>query len=175
MPRERPQPPPFEPEQLDRSLGRYLFAGLVFMALLVAGFGLYRVREPSLRQEAARQQKIDYRHIGRKLYARGCTSCHGKNGVGANAPVLNSKEFLESTSDEQIFALVAGGVPGTDMSAWSIDFGGNFTDEQVREIVTYIRSWEPKAPSVPDWRQGKPDAEGEPADEPKPTEGGSGG
>ena len=53
MPRERSTPPPFEPEALDRSLDRYLVAGLLFMAVLIAGFVIYRIREPSLRRDAA--------------------------------------------------------------------------------------------------------------------------
>ena len=40
MPRERPVPPPFEPEWLERSLNRYLAWGLAFMVLLVAGCSL---------------------------------------------------------------------------------------------------------------------------------------
>ena len=40
------------------------------------------------------------------------------------------------------------------MPAWSLDYGGTLTDEQVRQIVTYLRSLEPNAPSVPDWRTG---------------------
>ena len=40
------------------------------------------------------------------------------------------------------------------MSAWSLEFGGTLTDEQIRQITTYLRSLEPDAPSVPDWRQG---------------------
>ena len=50
--------------------------------------------------------------------------------------------------------LVSGGVSGTEMPAWSLDYGGTFTAEQVREVVTYLRSLEAKAPSVPTWRQG---------------------
>ena len=40
------------------------------------------------------------------------------------------------------------------MPAWSLDYGGTLTDEQVTQIVTYLRSLEPNAPSVPDWRSG---------------------
>ena len=53
MPKERPTPPPFEPAELERSLNRYLAVGLVFMVVLIAGFAAYRVREPSLRKDAA--------------------------------------------------------------------------------------------------------------------------
>jgi mono/diheme cytochrome c family protein len=155
MPRERPQPPPFEPEWLERSLDRYLALGLVFMVVLLAGFIAYRVREPSLRSDAQRQETATYRTIGSHLFKANCAQCHGQNATGGSAPTLNSKEFLKNTTDDQIRVLTSGGVSGSAMPAWSLDFGGTMTDEQVRQIVTYLRSLEPNAPSVPDWRQGK--------------------
>ena len=78
MPRERPQPPPFEPEWLERSLNRYLAWGLVFMILLLAGFVAYRVREPHLRTTATREQTTSYTAIGTQLFAASCAECHGK-------------------------------------------------------------------------------------------------
>ncbi len=154
MPRERPQPPPFEPEWLERSLDRYMFWGIVFMVVLVAGFFAYRVREPSLRKDAERAQTISYTKVGKKLFADSCAQCHGKNGVGGDSPTLNAKEFLKSTTDEQMRLLIAGGVSGSDMPAWGQDYGGTLTDEQVRQLVTYLRSLEATAPKVPDWRRG---------------------
>lgn len=155
MPRERPAPPPFEPVELERSLDRYLVAGLVFMLVLVGGFIAYRVREPTLRHDAAAAQQTSYRAIGTQLFANNCSSCHGKDATGGSAPTLNSKEFLASTTDAQIHTLIAGGVSGTDMPAWSLEFGGTLTDEQVNQLTTYLRSLEPNAPSVPNWRAGK--------------------
>jgi mono/diheme cytochrome c family protein len=154
MPRERPTPPPFESEDLERSLDRYLIWGLVFMIVLIAGFIAYRVREPTLRAEAAAAQTTSYRDIGTQLFGTNCSACHGKGANGGSAPILNAKEFLKSTTDDQIHALVAGGVPGTEMPAWSLAFGGTLTDEQIVQITTYLRSLEPKAPSVPKWRSG---------------------
>jgi mono/diheme cytochrome c family protein len=155
VPRERPQPPPFEPEWLDRSLNRYLSWGLVFMVLLLVGFVAYRVREPGLRRAATRAQTTSYAAIGQELFRANCAQCHGNDGTGGGAaPTLNSSQFLKNTSDDQIFALVSGGVSGTEMPAWSLDYGGTFTDEQVRQVITYLRSLEPHAPSVPAWRQG---------------------
>ncbi len=154
MPRERPQPPPFEPEWLERSLNRYLTWGLFFMVLLLAGFVTYGVREPTLRKNAQRAQTASYTSIGRKLFAADCAQCHGTNATGGgSAPTLNSTQFLKNTSDNQIFALVSGGVSGTEMPAWNLDYGGTFTDEQVRQVVTFLRSLEAHAPSVPTWRQ----------------------
>ena len=154
MPRDRPAPPPFETADLDRSLDRYLIFGLGFMLLLVAGFVAYRVREPTLRSDALASQQAAYRDIGTQLFATNCASCHGKSAVGGSAPVLNSQEFLKTTTDTQIQGLVTGGVPGTEMPAWGAAYGGTLTDEQVLQITTYLRSLEPNAPSVPAWRQG---------------------
>lgn len=154
MPRDRPTPPPFEPEWLDRSLDRYLTVGLVAMLVLIGGFLLYKVREPSLRAEAAVAQERSYRSIGGELFATTCASCHGAAGTGGGAPTLNSTEFLAATTDSQIQDLVTVGIPGTDMSAWGLDQGGTLTDEQIHQISTYLRSLEASAPSVPDWRRG---------------------
>ena len=156
MPRERPTPPPFEPAALERSLDRYLTVGLVFMILLIAGFVGYRVREPTLRADAKAQQEASYRAIGKQLFASSCASCHGDNATGGSAPVLNAKEFLKATSDQQIENIISGGISGTEMPAWNLAFGGTLTDEQVQQIATYLRSLEAKAPSVPNWRSGKP-------------------
>ncbi|HET9728107.1 MAG TPA: c-type cytochrome, partial [Acidimicrobiia bacterium] len=151
---ERPQPPPFEEEWLARSLNRYLTWGLVFMVLLLAGFAAYRLREPSLRHDATRQQQVRYQGLGATLFSANCAQCHGKEATGGSAPTLNSQQFLKSTTDEQMRVLISGGVSGSAMPAWSLDFGGTLTDEQVRQLVTFLRSLEPNAPSVPNWRSG---------------------
>jgi mono/diheme cytochrome c family protein len=155
MPREAPQPPPFETADLERSLDRYLIWGLVFMVVLIGGFFAYRVREPSLRADAKKAQTVAYRSAGRRLFVANCAECHGRNAEGGSGPTLNAKEFLKSTTDDQIHLLIAAGVSGSDMPAWSLDYGGTMTDEQVNELVTYLRSLEPNAPSVPAWREGK--------------------
>lgn len=154
MPRERPTPPPFEAEALARSTDRYLTAGLVFMLVLIGGFVTYTVREPDLRSTAKAEQEATYRDLGAQLFDKNCASCHGKGAIGGDSPRLDAKEFFKLTTDEQMHNLVATGVSGTEMPAWSIDYGGALTDEQVNQLVTYIRSLEPNAPSVPGWRKG---------------------
>jgi mono/diheme cytochrome c family protein len=155
MPRERPKPPPFEPEELERGLDRYLTVGLVFMVLLLVGFATYKLREPSLREDARVAQEQSYQAIGQELFDKNCSSCHGKGADGGSAPTLNAKEFLSTTTDQQMQLLIAGGVSGSDMQAWGLDSGGTLTDEQIRQLTTYLRSLEENAPSVPSWRRGK--------------------
>jgi len=143
-----------DPRWLERSLDRHYTVGLVFMLVLIVAFPLYRLREPHLRSEAKTQQTASYQRIGATLFQQSCASCHGAQATGGSAPTLNSKQFLSATSDGQIALIVTGGVPGSSMSAWSLDYGGPLTDEQIHQLVTYLRSLEPAAPSVPDWRTG---------------------
>ncbi len=145
----------FEPAWLARSLDRYLSVGLVFMAALIAAFPIYRIRESGLRADAAREQQVNDVAAGTSLFSTGCASCHGAAGTGGTAPTLNSKQFFASITDPQMAVLISTGVPGSSMSAWSQEFGGTLTADQIRQIVTYLRSLEPTAPSVPDWRTGK--------------------
>ena len=49
--------------------------------------------------------------------------------------------------------IVSSGIPGTAMPTWSIDLGGALTQQQIDDVVSYLRSLEPNAPSIPDWRQ----------------------
>ncbi len=156
MPRDAPKPAAFEPQWLQRSLDRHYTWGLVFMVVLILGFVLYGIQEPSLRARATREQQRTYAQLGEGLFANNCATCHGHAATGGTAPTLNAKQFLASTSDEQARLLISGGVSGTSMPAWSLDFGGPLTDEQIRQLVAYLRSLEPNASSVPDWRQGKP-------------------
>jgi mono/diheme cytochrome c family protein len=156
MPRDASKPAAFEPAWLQRSLDRHYAWGLVFMAVLILGFVLYGFQEPTLRARAAQEQQATYAHLGEDRFANNCASCHGRAATGGDAPTLNARQFLTATSDEQMRLLIAGGVSGTSMPAWSLDFGGPLTDEQIRQLVAYLRSLQPNAPDVPNWRQGKP-------------------
>ena len=82
-----------------------------------------------------------------------CAACHGDSGLGGTAPALNSQQFLTAANDDQIRSLTAVGVPGTQMSAYSLDFGGPLTLEQINALATYLRSLEPDAPDNLDWRE----------------------
>jgi mono/diheme cytochrome c family protein len=85
---------------------------------------------------------------GQKIYQAQCVSCHGTEGEGGVGPALNNRTVLKNTQDEVFFSIIRSGVPGTQMPAWSIDFGGPLTDEDVRDTVAFIRAWEPNAPEI---------------------------
>jgi mono/diheme cytochrome c family protein len=126
------------------------------MAVLALSFPAYRWREPALRRAALREQHVEYARLGAELFGRHCVACHGMDGTGNGvAPTLYAREFLGSATDPQITWLISGGVPGTVMTGWSLDQGGPFTDQQVLQVITYLRTWEATAPSVPGWRAGE--------------------
>lgn len=139
-------------EQLEASTNRVMLVGAGLILLLVLAFPLYRLVEPVNRDEARQEQLESLAVAGESNWSFNCASCHGLNGEGGVGPALNSKQFLESANNAQIEQLVAVGVPGSQMGAYSQDFGGPLTSEQIKAVVTYIRTWEPNAPDDPDWR-----------------------
>lgn len=149
---ERPPDP-----ALEESTNKWMRGGLVLMAIMVLAFPVYRLTEPDRRADAAESRVTELAAQGDELFALTCSGCHGQEGRGgATAPTLNAKEFLQSAVDQQIESLIATGVPGSQMSPYSLDFGGPFTQEQIVALATYLRSLESDAASVPEWRDGAP-------------------
>ncbi len=135
-----------------RQSQRWKWVGTLMILLLVVAFPVYKAVESSRRVDALRSQDAALIGSGLQLWGLNCAACHGLNGQGVSAPALNSQEFFQGTSDEQIAGIIRGGVPGTAMPAWWNEYGGPLTDQQITEVVAYIRSWEKTAPSCPDWR-----------------------
>lgn len=138
--------------ELEDSTNRLMLWGGILMLAMALAFPLYRVVEPVNREEARAENLASLVEQGQSIYALNCAACHGPNGEGGIGPALNSQQFFRSATDDQIRLLVSVGVPGTQMSAYDLDFGGPLTSEQIRAVVAYLRSWEPDAPDRPDWR-----------------------
>ncbi len=137
---------------LDRSTNRVMAIGAVLLFAMALVFPLYRWVEPSNR-EAAREANLDsLASTGENLWSFNCSACHGLNGEGGVGPALNSEQFLQAATNDQIAQIIAVGVPGTQMSAFSQDHAGPLTSEQIEALTIYVRSWESTAPDVPNWR-----------------------
>lgn len=127
---------------------RYIQIGLVFVVVMLLGLTLYALSEGERLVSAAEEFNSDRIQRGKQLYAAQCQACHGGNGEGGTGPALNSKKVLDSTPDSVFFSVIRSGVPNTQMPAWSVEYGGPLTDEDVRDIVTLLRSWQPTAPEI---------------------------
>jgi mono/diheme cytochrome c family protein len=151
-------------ESLEASTRKWMLAGLILMALFVLAFPLFRFYEPAQRADAREAQSSFFAAEGAELFEVSCAECHGPAGSGAIAPAIGSAEFLASVDDEQIQQLTALGVPGSEMVAYSNDYGGPMTQSEIRSIATYLRSLEEDAPSIPNWRAPLMDSDYTPAE-----------
>jgi len=143
-------------DELEAGTNRVMVYGAILLVAMAAVFPLYRLTEPSNRDEARQDNLDSLAETGEGIWNLNCSSCHGISGEGGSAPALNSKQFLQAATDPQIETFIAVGVPGSQMSAYSQDFAGPFTSEQIRAVTVYIRTWEEAAPDVPDWREPAP-------------------
>ena len=139
-------------EDIDVATNRIMMWGVGLLGAMVLAFPLYRFVEPANREEAREVQLVSLQEQGSDLFQLNCSACHGLNGEGGIGPALNSIQFLQASSDEQTALLIAVGVPGSQMSAYSLDHGGPLTSEQIKALATFIRSWEDDAPDIPYWR-----------------------
>lgn len=140
---------------IEASTNKWMQWGFFLIVIMVLAFPIYRISEPNRRAEAAEDRLTELAAQGNTLFELTCAACHGLEGTGGeDAPTLNAKEFLQFATDAQIASLTATGVPGSEMSPYSLDFGGPFTQEQITALTAYLRSLEEDAPSVPDWREG---------------------
>jgi mono/diheme cytochrome c family protein/uncharacterized protein (DUF302 family) len=95
---------------------------------------------------------------GAKLFANHCAACHGPNGEGGPgtgvtfsrprdlpilAPALNNAGFLAAASDGIIKATLMRGRRGTPMPNF---LKQGLSEAQLDDIVTYVRSFEKRAP-----------------------------
>ena len=125
-----------------------LIFGFALTLLILLGFAAYLMLEDARVAEAAEHLADERLNHGREIYNEQCASCHGSNGEGGIGTALNNKTRLQNTPDDVYFSVIRSGVPSSGMPAWSVDYGGPLTDEDIRSAVTYIRSWEPTAPII---------------------------
>ncbi len=127
---------------------RLMMVGVALTFLVIIGFSIYWLQDNTRLVKAAKDLTRERVSAGAKIYQAQCVACHGTQGEGGVGFVLNSKALLKNTPDEVFYSLIRSGVPNTKMPAWSINFGGPLTDEDVRNVVAFIRAWEPNAPEI---------------------------
>src|SRR6201981_1107431 len=80
-----------------------------------------------------------------------CALCHGLGARGGGrGPDLTRAQKKHARSDSEMFQTISNGIPGTAMPANGTNGQGvGMTDEEIWQIISYIRSVEVKAPSQP--------------------------
>jgi putative heme-binding domain-containing protein len=80
-----------------------------------------------------------------------CALCHGLGAHGGGrGPDLTRAQKKHAHSDAELFQVISNGIPGTVMPANGTNGQGvGMTDDEIWQIITYIRSVEVKAPARP--------------------------
>src|SRR6266496_4756302 len=88
---------------------------------------------------------------GESEFRINCALCHGLGAHGGGrGPDLTRAQKKHAHSDAEMFQIISNGIPGTAMPANGTNGQGvGMTDEEIWQIVTYIRQQEVKAPAQP--------------------------
>jgi cytochrome c oxidase cbb3-type subunit 3 len=77
---------------------------------------------------------------GLTLYLRNCEGCHGMSGRGGIAPEIGNPTFQTAASDDLILRTIRYGRVGTPMPAFQRADGAVFSDQDLADILAYVRS-----------------------------------
>ncbi len=143
-------------EQFRRGSGKYSYriavtAGTAFILVgATLWFGVHTEEtkpDPSAGNPIEATEESIAR--GKMLFEQNCIVCHGPEGRGdgpqaesLNPAPADIRQHLPYHTDPQFFTFISEGVAGTAMPAWGTDFGGGFTDDDIWNIINYLRTFQ---------------------------------
>ncbi len=86
----------------------------------------------------------------RENYQSYCQKCHGENGKGdgPGAAMLNPKprdytdcKAMQGKKDDELFKVIKEGGDSIGLSADMQPFGGNLSDDEIHEMVKFVRGF----------------------------------
>ena len=143
-----------EGKRLDFALG----ANLVMLTIIGISLPLYWLGEPGRQQGRDKDTARIFTNRGEEIYLEGaqCVTCHGVDGSGGStsfaltsetgefiaqvswqAPALNT--VLSRFSEDEVLHTLNYGRNGV-MPAWGAPGGGPLTEQQLQEVMFYLRS-----------------------------------
>jgi putative heme-binding domain-containing protein len=89
--------------------------------------------------------------LGEFQFRINCAFCHGLSGRGGGrGPDLTKAQKRHGNADADLFRTISQGVPGTAMPAGvNGGIGVGMTEEEIWQVITYLRSVQVKAPEKP--------------------------
>jgi putative heme-binding domain-containing protein len=128
-------------ESLPRRVGARLLFGTAALLTLLAATATVRAQEKNPYAGDAKVAKL-----GEYQFRSNCAFCHGLGARGGGrGPDLTRANKRHGTSDTEIFHNIHDGIPGTAMpAATNGGIGVGMSDEEIWQVITYIRSVEKK-------------------------------
>jgi putative heme-binding domain-containing protein len=121
--------------------------GIVWRALVCAMAALCVAGAAAAQAKNPYAGDANVAKLGESQFRSNCAFCHGLGARGGGrGPDLTRAQKRHGNSDEEIFHNIHDGIAGTAMPpATSGGIGVGMTDEEIWQVVTYIRSVEKKA------------------------------
>jgi mono/diheme cytochrome c family protein len=150
-------------EELETTrLNKTLSAALFLSVSLAVALPVYFLTESGRQEDFTEMFEEEAIHIGEMIYMEqspenpegfGCITCHGAEGVGGGAPFVDPRtgasitwsapalnDILFRYDEEEVRYWLVWGRPGSPMPAWGVEAGGPLNDQQLDEVIAYIRS-----------------------------------
>jgi mono/diheme cytochrome c family protein/Zn-finger protein len=128
-----------------------IFTAMVLTVTIAAFLSVYWLLEPHRVKVEAEKMRSEAAEKGKSLYRTHCARCHGETGGPQRGiKAINSKNYLKAVDDSILYKIVERGIPRTGMVALGDNEGGPLNQEQINQLVAFIRSWEKTAPALPE-------------------------
>ncbi len=128
------------------------YGALIMLALVSLMIPAFWILESNGEAMANSQQHTLAVQRGAQLFAQYCYQCHGTKGQGHAAPRLNGNDAVNKLTDAQLTRIISAGVydpayPGDPtkalMPAWSDQYGGPLTSNDIQYLFGLVRSADP--------------------------------
>lgn len=127
------------------------YGSLIMLSIISLMIPVFWIVENNQELSAKDQQQIMNVQRGAVNFATYCYQCHGTDGQGRIGPRLNNNPQVNSLSDNDLLRIISAGIYNTDtanlnkaiMPAWSQQFGGPLSNNDIQYLFDLIRSSDP--------------------------------
>ena len=126
------------------------YGALIMLSIISLMIPVFWIMESNGEAQASLQQHDTRVQRGAALFAQYCFQCHGINGQGGTGPKLNGNSAVNALTDADILRIINAGIydpanPGGTplMPAWSDQYGGPLTQDQIQYLFALVRSADP--------------------------------
>ena len=114
--------------------------------------------EPEIKENSVENETVENKteeefmpdpKYGKEIFNNTCASCHGTSGAGdgvasaglnPNPRDLRNSEYISELSDEHLFRAISEGGPAVGLSALMPPWKGILTRQQIRDVISHIRT-----------------------------------